>query len=81
MKRMISSVLGFAMLISLFGILFQPFEPLVELAASVQSDLLRVELVLPVPLVHVHRAAHDHLLAFGHTKRSEERRVGKECRL
>ncbi len=50
-------------------LLLEPLEPFIEQPAPLQQNLSCIELVFPVPLVHIHRSAHDHLLPLGHTKR------------
>ena len=49
---------------ALFQTALQPFKFFIQISGSVQEDLLRVQLVFPVPLVDLHAPLHDHLHAF-----------------
>ena len=53
----------------LFKLPLQLLKFLVEQSASVQRDLLCIELIPAVPLVDIHGSADDHLLPFRQTKR------------
>ncbi len=50
-------------------LLFQPLKFLIELPTAVQQHLFGIELIFPIPLVHIHISAHDNLLPFRHAKR------------
>ncbi len=47
---------------------FEQLDLLVELACPVQLDMIRVQLIFPVALIHLDAAGSNYTLSLGHTK-------------
>ena len=44
------------------------FEPHIPLTHAIERDLLCIELIFAVPLIHLHRTAHDYIVALFHAE-------------